>query len=257
MKEPERARELAELCVRLGEQGGRATGALIADMSQPLADAVGNAIEVREAIEVLRGERAGRFTDLCIALAGHMATLAGVAEDADAGREQAARALAGGAALERFRRFVEAQGGDPRIVDDASLLPQPAVTYDVRARRRGRLAQVDAEAIGRAAAGVGAGRQRKEDAIDLAVGIDVLCEIGDEAEPDTVVARVLAADQGAAEQAGEALLAALTWSEEPVEPPPLIHAVVGWLGRAGTVSGWISARSAAPASRSPHSASAR
>ncbi len=227
MKELGRARELAGVCVALGEEAGRATGALITDMSQPLADAVGNATEVREAIEVLRGERGGRFADLCVALAGHMAALAGLAEDADAGRARAAAALASGAGLERFRAFVEAQGGDARIVDDVGRLPQAPVALEVRAGRAGWLSAVDAEAIGRAAAGVGAGRQRKDDAIDLAVGIDVLTEIGAEAHADTLVARVLANDRGAAETAGAALLEALTWSDEPVDAPPLIHAVIG------------------------------
>ena len=227
MKELGRARELAGVCVALGEEAGRATGALITDMSQPLADAVGNATEVREAIEVLRGERGGRFADLCVALAGHMAALAGLAANADAGRAQAAAALASGAGLERFRAFVEAQGGDARIVDDVGRLPQAPVALEVRAGRPGWLSAVDAEAIGRAAAGVGAGRQRKDDAIDLAVGIDVLTEIGAEAHADTLVARVLANDRGAAETAGAALLEALTWSDEPVDAPPLIHAVIG------------------------------
>ena len=227
MKDVDAARELAELCVHLGKEGGRATAALITDMSQPLASAVGNATEVREAIEVLRGERKGRFADLCLALVGHMAALTGIADDADAGRERAAAALAAGDGLERFRRFVEAQGGDPRIVEDPGLLPQPAVVHEVTAGRDGVLAAVDAEAIGRAAAGVGAGRLRKEDGIDLAVGIDVECRIGDRAAPDTVIARVLAADGDAARRAENELRAALSWSDDAVEAPPLVHAVVG------------------------------
>jgi pyrimidine-nucleoside phosphorylase len=226
MKVPEHARELAELCVELGTEAGRATGALITDMSQPLAAAVGNATEVREAIEVLRGERAGRFTELCVALAGHMAALAGVADDADDGIRRARTALDDGDGLERFRRFVEAQGGDPRIADDPGLLPQAPVTHDVRAERSGVLATADAEAIGRAAASVGAGRRRKEDAIDLAVGVDFLVSIGDEVSADTVVARVLANDEEAAAAAGRQVLAALTWSDEPVAAPDLIHAVI-------------------------------
>jgi pyrimidine-nucleoside phosphorylase len=227
MKEPDRARELAELCVGLGEEGGKATAALITDMSQPLADAVGNATEVREAIEVLRGERPGRFADLCVALAGHLAALAGVADDPRQGCDRAGEALSSGAALERFGRFVEAQGGDPRIVDDASLLPQAPVARDVRAGRDGTLAAVDAEAVGRAAAGVGAGRQRKEDEIDLAVGVDFTVRIGDAVEAGTVVARVLANDDDAAREAGRAVLAALTWADGPIDPPPLVHAVIG------------------------------
>ena len=228
MKEPDRARELAELCVAVGEEDGRATGAVVTDMSQPLGDAVGNATEVREAIEVLRGERSGRFADLCVALAGRLAALSGVAGDAGEGAARAALALADGTALERFGRFVEAQGGDPRIVDDPSLLPQAPVVHDVRAGRAATLAAVDAEAIGRAAAALGAGRRRKEHDIDLAVGIDLVVRIGDEVDDDTVVARVRAQDDDAARAAERAVLDALAWSDGAVEPPPLIHAEIGF-----------------------------
>jgi pyrimidine-nucleoside phosphorylase len=227
MKEHHHALQLAELCVELGTDSGRATGALITDMSQPLAQSVGNASEVREAIEVLRGEREGRFTDLCVALTGHMAALTGQADDGARGSERAREALASGAALERFRLFVAAQGGDPRIVEDVTLLPAAPACEEVRAGRDGWLEAVDTEAIGQAAAGVGAGRQRKGDDIDLAAAIDFLAAIGDEVEAETVIARVWANDQGAAEAAGRELLGALTWSEEPVKPPPLIHAVLG------------------------------
>lgn len=227
MKDALAARRLAELCVALGEEAGRATGALITDMSQPLASAVGNATEVREAVEVLRGERPGRFRELCLELVGHMAALCGLAADGGEGRQRAQAALEAGEGLERFRAFVGAQGGDPAIADDLALLPRAPVVVDVRAGCSGHLAAVDAEAIGRAAASVGAGRQRKEDPIDLAVGVDVELRIGDEAGADTVVARALANDEAAARQAGEAVLAALEFSDEPVPAPPLIHAAVG------------------------------
>jgi pyrimidine-nucleoside phosphorylase len=227
IEELDGARELAELCVALGEEEGRATGALITDMGQPLADAVGNAIEVSEAIEVLRGERTGRFTDLCLTLAGYMAALAGLAEDGEAGTRAAREALSSGDALERFRRFVEAQGGDPRIVEDESLLPQAPVQHEVRADRYGWLEAVDAEEIGHAAARVGAGRLRKGQEIDLAVGLHFLAEIGDEADPDTVVAVVLANDQDAAHEAGRDIHAALSWSDDRVERPPVVHEVIG------------------------------
>jgi pyrimidine-nucleoside phosphorylase len=227
MEELDDARELAELCVALGEDGGRATGALITDMGQPLADAVGNAIEVSEAIEVLRGERTGRFTDLCLTLAGYMAALVGLADDGEAGTQAAREALSSGDALERFRRFVEAQGGDPRIVEDESLLPQAPVQHEVRADRYGWLEAVDAEEIGHAAARVGAGRLRKGDEIDLAVGLHFLAEIGDEADPDTAVAVVLANDQDAAHEAARDIHAALSWSDDRVERPPVVHEVIG------------------------------
>jgi pyrimidine-nucleoside phosphorylase len=228
MKEPNRARELAELCVAVGDADGRATGAVVTDMSQPLGEAVGNATAVREAIEVLRGERSGRFADLCVALAGRLAALSGVAGDADAGAARAALALADGTALERFARFVEAQGGDPRIVDEPSLLPRAPVVHDVRAVRAATLAVVDAEAIGRAAAALGAGRQRKEHVIDFAVGIDFVVRIGDEVDDDTVLARVRAQDDDAARAAERTVLDALAWSDGAVEPPPLIHAEIGF-----------------------------
>jgi pyrimidine-nucleoside phosphorylase len=227
MKELEPALELAELCVALGRAEGRATGALITDMSQPLADAVGNATEVREAIEVLRGERTGRFAELCVELAGRLAALAGAAADVSEGRARAAAALRDGAALERFRRFVEAQGGDPRIVDDLSLLPAAPVVRDVAAGRAGVVGAVDAEAVGRAATALGAGRARKEDAIDLAAGLDVLVRIGDEVTAETVVARVHGPDEARADAAERALLAALTLSDGPVSAPPLVHAAIG------------------------------
>ena len=227
MAERDDAVELAELCVALGEEAGRATGALITDMGQPLAESVGNASEVEEAIEVLRGERSGRFTDLCIDLAGHMAALAGLADGPEAGVERAREALSSGAALERFQRFVEAQGGDPRIVDDPSLLPQAPVRREVRAGREGWLEAVDAEAIGHAAARLGAGRLRKGDEIDLAVGIHVLVRIGDEVDADTLLAEVHANDEDAAEAAERELSEVLSWSDSKVEPPKLVHEVVG------------------------------
>ncbi|MEA2135305.1 MAG: pyrimidine-nucleoside phosphorylase, partial [Solirubrobacteraceae bacterium] len=171
--------------------------------------------------------RTGRFADVCLALAGHMAALTGLAEDGEHGTELARTALASGAALERFRRFVEAQGGDPRIVDDPSLLPGAPVCHEVRAGRDGWLQAVDAEAIGRAAAGVGAGRQRKEDRIDLGVGIDFLVRVGDEVDGDRVVARVLAGDEATAAAAGREVLGALTWSETQADPSPLVHDVIG------------------------------
>ena len=229
MKDLDDARELAELCVALGEDSGRATGALITDMSQPLADAVGNASEVREAIEVLRGERTGRFADVCLALAGHMAALAGLAD----GRR--ARRRAGARRRSRAARRSSASGASSRpraAIRGSSTIPRccPArrsATRSAPAATAGSQA-VDAEAIGRAAAGVGAGRQRKEDAIDLGVGIDFLVRVGDEVGRRHASSRACwPSDEAAAEAAGREVLDALTWSEAPVDAPPLIHAVIG------------------------------
>jgi pyrimidine-nucleoside phosphorylase len=227
MQETAAAVELARTCVDLGTAAGRATAALVTDMSQPLGELVGNAVEVREAVEALRGERPGRFLDLCLTLTGHMAALTGRAGDPEAGRRDAERALERGDGLERFRDFVAAQGGDPRVVDDLSLLPQAPVGVEVPAPADGWLEAVDAEAIGQVAAALGAGRQRKDDDIDPAVAVELSTKIGDRVESGRPIGHVLARDEEAARAAADGLLAALRWSDRPVEAPPLVHQVVG------------------------------
>jgi pyrimidine-nucleoside phosphorylase len=227
MHETAEAVELARTCVDLGRAAGRSTAALVTDMSQPLGELVGNAVEVREAVEALRGERPGRFLDLCLTLTGHLAALAGKAPDPEAGRRDAQRALESGDGLERFRQFVAAQGGDPRVADDLSLLPQAPVATEVPAPQDGWLAAVDAEAVGRVAAALGAGRQRKDDDIDPAVAVELSVKLGDRVEAGQPIGRILARAEAAAGSATEGLLAALRWSDQPAEPPPLVHEVVG------------------------------
>jgi len=226
MKDPAAAGDLARTCVALGRAAGRRTAALVTDMDQPLGELVGNAVEVREAVEALRGERPGRFLDLCLVLTGHLAALAGTAPDPEDGRRAAQRALESGAGLEKLRQFVEAQGGDPRVADDLSLLPQAPVHLEVTAREAGWLAGVDAEAVGRAAAALGAGRQRKDDPVDPAVAVELSVKLGDEVAPGDGIGQVLARDQASAETAARDLAAALRWSREPCQAPDLVHEVI-------------------------------
>src|SRR5215207_9455978 len=226
MRETAAAVELARLCVGIGQDAGRATAALVTDMSQPLGELVGNAVEVREAVEALRGERPGRFLDLCLTLTGHLAALAGTAADPEAGRRDAERALEHGDGLERFRQFVAAQGGDPRVADDLSLLPRAPSTTEVPAPRDGWLGAVDAEAVGRVAAALGAGRQRKDDDIDPAVAVELSAKLGDRVTSGQPIGRILARDEAAARSAADGLLAALRWSDHPTPAPPLVHEVV-------------------------------
>ncbi len=228
MESHEAALELAELCVALGDEAGRATGALITDMGQPLAESVGNASEVHEAIDVLRGERSGRFTDLCIDLAGHMAVLAGVGRRPRGGRRVGPR----GAGERRRPSSASAGSWKPRAATRASSRTRrccPSRRFAARCvpGAAGWLESVDAEAIGHAAARLGAGRLRKGDEIDLAVGIHVLVRIGDEVDDDSLVAEVLANDDDAAEAAERDLRDALSWSDTQVEAPKLVHEVVG------------------------------
>jgi pyrimidine-nucleoside phosphorylase len=222
MKTPSEATALAEACVALARNWGRTCRAAITDMSQPLGEAVGNALDIAEAVHVLRGEREGRLTELVIAFAAEALRALGEAD----GEARARSALEDGLALETFGRMVEAQGGDRRVVDDPwSVLPRAAVTLPVAVPRAGWLAEVDAEAIGRAATALGAGRAKKGDPIDPSVGIEFLPKIGDRLEADDDLAVVHARDQDDVDTIRGWLADAIAISDEPVEPVPLVH---GW-----------------------------
>ena len=227
MKTPAAATELAEACLALAYGWGRACLAHVTDMTQPLGDAVGNALDVAEAVHVLRGERRGRLRELTVRLAGNaLARLQGLEPD-EAVRE-AERALDDGSALGRFRLMVEAQGGDPRVADDPeAVLPRAPVIEPIEADRSGTLAAVDAEAIGRASATLGAGRFRKGDPIDPAVGIVCTPKIGDRLEIGAPVGAVHARTTHAAREGAAAVLASFTLVDGSVPPPPLIYADLG------------------------------
>ena len=228
MKTVDDARRLAETCIALGDGWGRATAAAVTDMSQPLGRAIGNALDVREAVEVLRGERDGRIRALAVRFASAAAArLLGI-DEVEATR-RATAALDDGTALEAFRRMVERQGGDAGVVDDpARVLPAAPIVVPISAMTGGTLAAVDAEAIGRASADLGAGRHRKGDPVDPAVGIIFDASIGDALVAGGPIGAVHARGEDAAAEAVRRVLAALTIADEPVAPPPLVHA---WLDR--------------------------
>jgi pyrimidine-nucleoside phosphorylase len=225
MKTPEEASDLAEVCVGLARGEGRACRAAVTDMSQPLGDAVGNALDVAEAVEVLRGKREGRLTELTLRfIAAAVGALTGVPEKE--ARSLAERALESGEALETFGRMIEAQGGDPRVVDDPdAILPKAPVVHPITSQREGYLTAVEAEAIGQAAVALGAGRARKDDPVDPAVGIVFRTKIGDRVSAGEPLGEVHARDERAAEAAAERVLQALSLGDEAVEPPPLVY---GW-----------------------------
>lgn len=227
MKTLEEARALAEACAALAQDWGRACRIALTDMSQPLGCAIGNALDVAEAIGVLRGETPGRLTELALRFAIEAQVRALGAEPGEA-RARAERALAEGSALEVFRRMVEAQGGDPRVVDDPDgLLPWAPVELPILSPSGGFLAAVDAEALGRASADLGAGRRRKQDPIDPAVGIVFRPKVGDPIGVGEELGRVHARTEDAARAAASRVLSALVISGEPVGPVPLVH---GWVG---------------------------
>jgi thymidine phosphorylase len=227
MKTVEDGGELAEACAALARDWGRACRVAVTDMSQPLGTAVGNALDVVETVELLHGRDRGRLREAALVFAAEaQVRLLGL--DAGEAARRAERALDGGDALETFRRMVEAQGGDPRVVDDpAGTLPAAPVVRPITARSDGFLASVETEAIGRASADLGAGRRRKGDPIDPAVGIVFRPKIGDRVETGRELGSVHARDEDAAAACVAGVLGALAWSEEPVEPVPLVH---GWYG---------------------------
>ncbi len=225
MKTPEDAGDLASACVSLAKGWGRRARAAVTDMSQPLGDAVGNALDVIEAVEVLRGDREGRLTELVVEFAA-AAQVALLDRGEGEARELARSAMTSGEAAQAFRRMVEAQGGDPRVVDDpAGVLPRAPVVVPIVAERSGSLAAIDAEAVGRAGVTLGAGRKHKEDPVDPAVGIVLPVKIGDPVQAGEPVGKVHARDEDAAAGAVRTINDALDVRDEPLDPPPLLY---GW-----------------------------
>ncbi|PTU29180.1 pyrimidine-nucleoside phosphorylase [Bacillus subtilis] len=182
MKTEEDAAELAKAMVRIGNNVGRQTMAVISDMSQPLGFAIGNALEVKEAIDTLKGEGPEDLHELVLTLGSQMVVLAKKADTLDEARAKLEEVMKNGKALEKFKDFLKNQGGDSSIVDDPSKLPQAAYQIDVPAKEAGVLSEIVADEIGVAAMLLGAGRATKEDEIDLAVGIMLRKKVGDKVE---------------------------------------------------------------------------
>lgn len=218
MPDMERARQLAETMIGIGKSHGLAVTALITDMSQPLGRMVGNANEIAESIDVLAGEGPEDLVEITVGLAVEMLTLAGI----DDPEQTVARALSSGAALEKFEEMVEAQGGDPRVVSDRTLLPSAPETTPIEAESGGYVAECDARSIGLAAMRLGAGRERKEDDIDPGVGIEVRKKIGDQVSPGDVLA-VLRHRPCDISEAMARASSAWVISEQPTKRPQLIH----------------------------------
>lgn len=180
MKTLDDSRELAKAMVGIGNDVGRRTMAVISDMSQPLGFAIGNALEVKEAIDTLKGEGPEDLTELCLTLGSHMVYLAEKAGSLAEARELLENVIKDGSALEKLKVFLSSQGGDASIVDDPSKLPQAKYTYELEAKEDGYVAEIVADEVGTAAMILGAGRATKESVIDLAVGLVLRKKIGDQ-----------------------------------------------------------------------------
>ena len=217
------ARMLADLMVKIGELAGRKVVALLSDMNQPLGCAVGNALEVREAIDTLRGGGPDDFREHCLRVAVRMLALGEVAADEQAGRALAEQSLADGSALAKFRQLVGAQGGDVSYVDDPAKLPRAALVEVVNAPRSGSLSQVQARAVGEASVALGAGRAQKGDPVDHAVGFVIHHKVGDRVEKGEPLFTVHASDQKRLDAAIASVLAAHVIVDHPVPPLPLFY----------------------------------
>ena len=221
------ARTLADLMVDIGDKAGRRTVAAITEMGQPLGRAVGNALEVIEAIQTLKGRGPADITELAEKLAGIMIYLGGKAQTPEQGLDMAADALRSGKGLAQFKRFVAAQGGNPEVAEDYSLLPQAAHRLELKAESEGFVSKIAARSIGLASQHTGAGRATKEDSIDLSAGIYVHKKVGDAVKKGDILATFYGSDMGRLGNAIEEARKAFEISREKVERPKLIKEIIG------------------------------
>ena len=222
MKTLEDSRALAQEMVRIGEQVGRRTVALITDMDMPLGKNIGNALEVREAVEVLSGAGDRRLRALCLELSANMIYLGGQAPDMAKARARAVEAVRSGKALEKFRQMVEAQGGDGTVVTRTEKLALSPVCVEVPAPETGYLTRMDAEECGLAAVELGAGRETKESPIDYGAGIVLLKNKGDAVEKGQPIARLYAQSEDLCQRGQQRFLEALEVGPQPPEIASMI-----------------------------------
>ena len=225
MKTPEDAKRLAELMVRIGNRAGRRTEALITNMDIPLGHAVGNALEVREATEVLNGRGPADLREVCLTLASRMIALSGVVPEKES-RAAAERALTDGSALERLAAMVRTQHGDAEMIYHPERLTIAPYSRPVPAGAAGYIRHMDTEGIGIASMLLGAGRARKEDALDYGAGIILKKKTGDYVEAGEEIAMLYTSDVSRFADASERFLASIEISAEAPAPEPLIYAHV-------------------------------
>src|SRR4029077_5699691 len=231
MKTEADSRKLAESLVSIGNASGVRTEAVITAMDAPLGHAVGNALEVIECVDVLKGGGPATPIEVSIELTARMLVLGNVARDRADGDRQARAAIASGAGLERFRRIVEMQGGDPRTLDDYTRFPQADQRHVVAAERGGYVNRVDAELVGRASVALGAGRDRVEDPVDPAVGIMVRVKPGDEVRAGDAMLELHYRKRPKLDAALALASRAVSICDEPPASRPLVVAEVS--GRPG------------------------
>ena len=218
--------QLAEKMVAIGRLAGKPVTAVVTGMEQPLGTHVGNALEVKDAIDVLSGRTKGALLDVSLLLGSQMLVLAKKADTPEAARALLVDALESGRGLAKLKEMIAAQGGDPRVCDDVTLLPQAKLVRTVTCGCEGYAAEMDTTALGLAAQAMGAGRTKKTDALDYSVGYVLHVRIGDKVTADTPLCTLHARSEEDALKAEAAIRAALTFSPDPVAVPPLCYGIV-------------------------------
>jgi len=228
MKSEKDAVFLAELMVETGERMGKQVIALITDMDQPLGNMIGNALEVVEVIEVLRGAGPEDLRELCLETAAWMLHLGGAAESVAEGKRQSAKLISSGKALEKFRQMLELQGGDARVIDDIKRLPQAQHTMQLTSSRPGYVSSIQCEQVGTACVILGGGRERKEDSVDPAVGIVLHKKVGDRVTAGEPIATIYYNAKAKAARARQLLESSYKIEDSaPATKRPLIHRIIG------------------------------
>ena len=231
MKKEEDAVFLAELMAETGQRMGKQVVALITDMNQPLGNMVGNALEVVECVDILKGGGPADLRELCAELAAWMLYLGNAAASVEDGKRLYKKSISSGEALEKFKQMVELQGGDPRSIDDTSRLPQARHWVKILSERNGFVSSFQGEQVGTACVVLGGGREKKEDAVDPAVGIVLHKKIGDSVSQNEPLATIYHNDSGRAERAGRLLLESFGITEgSPPTAPALVRRVLGTSG---------------------------
>jgi pyrimidine-nucleoside phosphorylase len=225
MKTVEEAEELAHAMVKIGNRVGRKTIAILSDMSQPLGYAVGNALEVKEAIDVLKGHGPEDVKELCLTLGSQMVLLSGKAQSIEEARKKLEEVLNNGKALETFKAFVASQGGDPSITEHPDLLPQAKYKVDVPAKEAGYIKKIIANEIGVAAMLLGAGRETKDSEIDLSVGIVLNKKVGDHVEKGESLATIHS-NREDIEDIKKKIYSNINITNEIIETPSLIKGII-------------------------------
>lgn len=226
MKGEKDAAFLAELMVETGERMGKQVVALITDMDQPLGRMIGNALEVVEVIEIFKGQGPDDLRELCLELAGWMLHLGGVSRTLAEGKQQSAQLISSGKALEKFRRMIELQGGNPGVTDDPRKLPQARHTMQVVSAYAGNIVSMQCEQIGTACVVLGGGRERKEDSVDPAVGIVLHKKVGELVTAGEPLATIHFNDDSRAERARELISQSCEISDAVPSSRPLVHRVI-------------------------------